>query len=102
MKQYNIIDLFAGAGGLSYGFSKLPQFKILAANEIEKDISIAYQLNHPDVEMLNCDIRNLTSEVLRQVLKGREVDVIVGGPPCQSYSTLGKRKMDDRANLFMQ
>ncbi len=102
MKQYNIIDLFAGAGGLSYGFAKLPQFKILAANEIEKDISIAYQLNHPDVEMLNCDISNLTSDVLQQALKGRKADVVVGGPPCQSYSTLGKRRMDDRANLFMQ
>lgn len=102
MKQYNIIDLFAGVGGLSYGFSRLPQFRILAANEIEKDISIAYKLNHPDVEMLNCDINELTSETLQNILKGQAVDIVVGGPPCQSYSTLGKRKMDDRANLFMQ
>lgn len=42
MKQYNIIDLFAGVGGLSYGFSMLPQFNIIVANEIEKDISIVY------------------------------------------------------------
>lgn len=102
MEQYNIIDLFAGVGGLSYGFSKLPQFNILAANEIEKDISIAYKLNHPNVEMLNCDINNLTEEVLKKVLSGHKVDVVVGGPPCQSYSTLGKRQMDERANLFMQ
>ena len=102
MKQYNIIDLFAGVGGLSYGFSKLPQFNIIAANEIEKDISIAYKLNHPDVNMLNCDIKSLTKDVLEEVLNGKKVDVVVGGPPCQSYSTLGKRRMDDRANLFMQ
>ena len=38
MRQYNIIDLFAGVGGLSYGFSMLPQFNVIAANEIEKDI----------------------------------------------------------------
>ena len=39
MEQYKIIDLFAGVGGLSYGFSQLPEFKIIAANEIEKDIT---------------------------------------------------------------
>ena len=102
MKQYNIIDLFAGVGGLSYGFSKLPQFNILAANEIEKDISIAYTLNHPNVEMLNCDINDLTEDTLEKALKGQKIDIVVGGPPCQSYSTLGKRQNDERANLFMQ
>ena len=102
MKKYNIMDLFAGVGGLSYGFSKLPQFNIIAANEIEKDISIAYKLNHPEVKMLNCDINNLTEDVIRETLKGQKIDLVVGGPPCQSYSTLGKRQMDERANLFMQ
>lgn len=102
MKRYNIMDLFAGVGGLSYGFSKLPQFNIIAANEIEKDISIAYTLNHPEVDMLNCDINSLTAEKLGEVLRDRRVDIVVGGPPCQSYSTLGKRQMDDRANLFKQ
>lgn len=102
MKQYNIIDLFAGVGGLSYGFSKLPQFNIVAANEIEKDISIAYTLNHPNVEMLNCDINDLTEDILKKALKEQKVDIVVGGPPCQSYSTLGKRQNDERANLFMQ
>lgn len=102
MKQYNIIDLFAGVGGLSYGFSKLPQFNIIAANEIKKEISIAYKLNHPNVGMLNCDIRDLTEGVLKNALNHQKIDVVVGGPPCQSYSTLGKRQMDERANLFMQ
>ena len=39
MKQYHIVDLFAGVGGLSYGFSQLPGYRILAANVIEKDIA---------------------------------------------------------------
>lgn len=102
MSRYKIMDLFAGVGGLSYGFSKLPEFEIVAANEIEKDIAVAYTLNHPGVTMMTCDINDLTEETLGEALKGQQIDIIVGGPPCQSYSTLGKRQMDDRANLFMQ
>ena len=102
MKQYNVIDLFAGVGGLSYGFSKSPEFRILAANEIEKDISISYSLNHPDVNMINCDINDLTEKKLAEALNCQKIDIIVGGPPCQSYSTAGKRQLDARANLFMQ
>lgn len=102
MHRYNIMDLFSGVGGLSFGFSQLPEFQILAANEIERDISIAYSLNHPEVRMLNCDIQSLSERMLLEVLGGKHIDIIVGGPPCQSYSTLGKRKMDDRANLFLQ
>lgn len=102
MGQYNILDLFAGVGGLSYGFSKQPEFRILAANEIESDIATAYSLNHPDVKMMNCSICDITEDMLSDVLDGQKIDIIVGGPPCQSYSTLGKRRMDDRANLFLQ
>lgn len=102
MGKYNILDLFAGVGGLSYGFSRLPEFRILAANEIERDIAVAYALNYPDVQMINCDIRELCEQKLRDVLGKNRIDVVLGGPPCQSYSTLGKRKLDERDNLFLQ
>lgn len=102
MKKINIVDLFAGVGGLSFGFSGTETFNIVMANEIERDISKAYSLNHPDVNMINCNIVDLTEEVIREAVGEQKVDIVVGGPPCQSYSTLGKRQMDDRANLFMQ
>ena len=102
MGKYNILDLFAGVGGLSYGFSRLPEFRILAANEIERDIAVAYALNYPDVQMIKCDIRELCEQKLRDVLGKNRIDVVLGGPPCQSYSTLGKRKLGERANLFLQ
>lgn len=102
MKKYNIVELFAGVGGLSYGFSQLKEFNIVMANEIEKDISLAYSMNYPEVKMINCDIHNLNEDKIKEVVGNSKIDIVLGGPPCQSYSTLGKRKIDDRANLFIQ
>ena len=97
--KFTVIDLFAGVGGLSYGFAKNDNFEIVMANEYEKDIATAYSLNHPDVKMINCDIRDLKEEHFEKYCPNG-VDIVIGGPPCQSYSTLGKRQMDARAHLF--
>lgn len=101
-RKYTVVDLFAGVGGLSYGFSRNEHYEIILANEMQKDIAKAYTLNHPAVNMLQGDIKDLSEDVLRQTIGNRTVDVVVGDPPCQSYSTLGKRQMDARANLFME
>ena len=100
-KQITVVDLFAGVGGLSYGFAHNENFKLLLANEYKEDIAKAYSLNHPNVKMLVCDIKDLTEETLKKEIPG-EIDLVVGGPPCQSYSTLGKRQDDDRAHLFKE
>ena len=97
-----VVDLFAGVGGLSYGLAQHPGFDVVLANEIDEDIAKAYELNHTNVVMLTCGIEELTGPLLERSLNGRVVDLIVGGPPCQSYSTAGKRQMDARANLFKE
>lgn len=99
-KKYTVVDLFSGVGGLSYGFYHHPDFEIIFANEIDAETAKSYEQNHPDVKVYACDIRDLADNI-DPTLK-RPVDVVVGGPPCQSYSTLGKRQNDDRANLFYE
>lgn len=54
-RKYTVVDLFAGVGGLSYGFSRNDRFEIILANEMQKDIAKAYTLNHPTVNMLQGD-----------------------------------------------
>lgn len=92
-----VIDLFAGVGGLSYGFAHDADFEIIAANEILPNMAKAYTLNHPKVKMYNKDIKNFGIQDLQEDfnLKTGDIDLIIGGPPCQAYSTVGKRLIDD-------
>ncbi|MCP4481744.1 MAG: DNA cytosine methyltransferase [bacterium] len=102
-KKIKIIDLFSGVGGLSYGFSHDDKFDIIAANEILKNMAKSYELNHPMVKMYCKDIRDFGIEDLTKDfgLKEGEIDLIIGGPPCQAYSTVGKRSLaDSRGKLF--
>lgn len=101
-QKFNVIDLFAGVGGLSFGFEEMKEFNIVAANEILPDIAKSYELNHPKTKMLTCDIADITEDILKAATGSQKIDLVVGGPPCQSYSTLGKRQMDERANMFVQ
>lgn len=85
---FKIIDLFAGVGGISLGFKKAG-FDVVAANEYKADIANTYIKNHLGTKMIIEDITKVRSSDL---LNGeKDIDVIVGGPPCQGFSMAGRR-----------
>ena len=105
MKKIKVLDLFSGVGGLSYGFSQDNCFNILAANEVLPNMAKAYQLNHPNVKMYCKDVKYFGIQDLENDFntKKGDIDIIIGGPPCQAYSTVGKRLIDDpRGKLFQE
>lgn len=104
-KKLKVIDLFSGVGGLSYGFARDDNFEIVAANEILPNMAKAYSLNHPTVKVYAEDIKDFSADKVQKDLgiKPGEIDIVVGGPPCQAYSTVGKRLIDDpRGKLFQE
>lgn len=104
-KKLKVIDLFSGVGGLSYGFAHDDNFEIVAANEILPNMARAYSLNHPTAKVYAEDIKDFSADKIEKDLgiKPSEIDIIVGGPPCQAYSTVGKRLIDDpRGKLFQE
>jgi DNA (cytosine-5)-methyltransferase 1 len=108
------VDLFAGAGGLSEGFTHAG-FRILFALDRDPEAMKTYRLNHPQVpddHVLTVDITALKDGAFRRLAGRKRVDVLVGAPPCQGYSTVGFRSKktvtgyrfegDDRNFLFEQ
>lgn len=91
-----VISLFSGCGGLDLGFEKAG-FEIPVANEYDKTIWATFKANHPKTRLIEGDIRNIKEEDFPD-----EIDGIIGGPPCQSWSEAGSlRGIDDaRGQLF--
>ena len=97
----NCLELFAGCGGLSYGFHK-NGFDIVAANELEEKIAATYKHNFPDSNVIVGDItkKEIKNEIY-DCFKNKNCDVILGGPPCVAYSMSGHRNSrDPRGQLF--
>lgn len=103
--DYNYIDLFCGAGGLSLGFDKAG-FSNLFSIEFNSEFARTYQRNFPHHNLIVDDIRNVSNKQIRDLVGDIDVDVIVGGPPCQGFSIAGNigRTLvdDDRNSLFRE
>jgi DNA (cytosine-5)-methyltransferase 1 len=98
-----VVDLYSGVGGLSFGAVKAG-FELLGAVENEKRIIDCHKKNFPASDHLCSDISKLDSKALSQSLKLKKNDLagLIGGPPCQGFSSIGKRSItDNRNNLFV-
>lgn len=97
----NVFELFAGCGGLGYGFHQ-EGFNIVACNELEKSIAETYKENFKNTKVIVGDITktNIKQDIYN-VFKDTKCDVILGGPPCVAYSMAGLRNpRDPRGQLF--
>ena len=98
----NVIDLFAGCGGLSLGF-EMAGFKIPLAIEKDEWASETYKKNHTETKVITGDITEILNLESLIDSKYLPIDGIIGGPPCQGFSLSGNRdKNDPRNSLFME
>ena len=102
-ENLQMVDLFCGAGGLSLGFSQ-EGFVTALANDIEECCVDTYAHNHPETprdHIVLGDIR-LVMDHLEELLKDKEIDIVVGGPPCQGFSMANRQRLidDPRNHLY--
>lgn len=104
-KTYTALDIFSGCGGLTEGL-KQAGFKVIGGLELDRKASQTYRLNHPEVDLVEADIRDITAaDILKRwSLESGDLDLLAGCPPCQGFSTLrtknGKTSRDARNSLI--
>jgi DNA (cytosine-5)-methyltransferase 1 len=100
--KLQVVDLFAGAGGLSLGAARAG-FHLALAVDSDKHAIFVHQKNFPKFKHSSSDISELTGiQLMKDAgLKSGDLDGLIGGPPCQGFSTMGMRKVvDPRNGLF--
>ena len=104
IKTLTYIDLFCGAGGFSLGFDKAG-FRNVFSVDIEKEFCKTYKKNFPTHTLVTQDITKLSDEEIKSLAIGNDVDVIIGGPPCQGFSiagNIGRKFVDDPRNKLFK
>ncbi len=104
-KEFRVLDLFCGAGGLSWGLHKNKNFKTMVALDFDENAAITFKNNMPSAEVVVGDITDKKiKDRIVTLAKERRVNMIAGGPPCQGYSMKGKKLglADPRNFLFRE
>ena len=96
MKKYFSVDLFSGVGGLTEGMHQAG-FETKVAIEIESDAVLAYKMNHKKTEVIQKDIRFVTAKEIIEKLKGQQLHLLAGCPPCQGFSSI--RRLNKKASI---
>ena len=89
MEKYKVVDLFAGAGGLSLGFVQTKKYEVKVAFENNPNMQKTYRKNHPGVDVRGDVCAADYSEIKK---KYGEIDIVIGGPPCQGFSNANRQK----------
>ena len=102
--KYNIAAFFSGVGGIELGFEQTNEFRVVYANEFDKYARETYSLNYPDTKLDNRDIHIVPADEVVDQDGNDNIDIVVGGFPCQAFSIAGYRKgfEDDRGDLFFE
>lgn len=93
----NVLDLFCGCGGLSYGFESAGYNIVLGIDNDKKALE-TFELNHKGSKTICGDITLIHKEDIDKITGNKQIDVIIGGPPCQGMSLSGPRRFDDPRN----
>jgi len=91
--KYNFIDLFCGAGGFAKGFEMTNKFKCIGGIDNKHSAVETHKLNFKDSVSVHSDIREFPPEEFHKLIGSQIVDVIIGGPPCPTFSTIGHAKI---------
>ncbi len=99
--SYNFIDLFSGCGGLSYGL-EMAGHKCLLGVDANAEALKTFEANHRQAKIYCGDIKTLSEKKMTQLIGSTKIDMVVGGPPCQGFSTVGKGKVEDERNQLFR
>lgn len=101
MQRMRAIDFFCGTGGFSRG-AHAAGFDVVAAYDNDPILTSSFGANFPDTDLVLTDIGELTSAQVQETVGEQPIDLIFGGPPCQGFSSIGRRRKDDPRRRLLQ
>jgi len=105
-QEFKVIDLFSGCGGLTEGLHQVvvngAKFKTLAAVDVWSAACNTLERNHPGIKVFREGLSDSVIDKLKKEFGSGGVDLIVGGPPCQGFSSSGRRALDDPRNNLVK